>query len=103
MLGELTVSSPSRTYVAICIDTDDSRYFRRFALPKEVTNDAQTASWFFLNRIDSVAYIEGGVTAENFGNGSEVSQETSSMTGLVDNFGTKARNAIARFFRSTEG
>jgi hypothetical protein len=101
MLGEPTVSSPSRTYVAICVNTDYGRYFRRFALPTEVTNDAQAASWFFLNRIDSVACIEGVATTEDFDNVPEVSQGSSSMTGPVDNFGTKVRKAIARFLRPT--
>jgi hypothetical protein len=99
MLGELTVSSPSRTYVAICVNIDDGRYFRRFALPEEVANDAQTASWFFLNRIDSAACIEGVVTTEGFENAPDINRESSSMTGLVENFGSKVRNAIARFFR----
>jgi hypothetical protein len=101
MLGELTVSSPSRTYVAICVNNDDGRHFRRFALPEEVANDAQTASWFFLNRIDSAACIEGVVTTEGFENAPEVSRESSGMTGLVENFGINVRNTIARLFRPT--
>jgi hypothetical protein len=102
MLGELTVSSPSRTYVAICVNTNDGRSFRRFALPNEVANDAQTASWFFLNRIDSAACIEGVVTTEGFENAPEISKESSSMPGLVENFGINVRDAIARLFRPTE-
>jgi hypothetical protein len=68
MLGEPRVSSPSRTYVAICVNPDDGHYPRRFALPKEVANNAQAASWFFLNRIDSVACIKGVVATEDFVN-----------------------------------
>lgn len=101
MLGEPTVSSPSRTYVAICVNTDCGRYFRRFALPKEVSNDAQAASWFFLNRIDGVACIESVATTENFDDVPEVSRESISMTRTVDNFGARVRNAIARILRPT--
>jgi hypothetical protein len=101
MLGEPTVSSPSRTYVAICVNPDDGHYPRRFTLPKEVSNDAQAASWFFLNRIDSVATIKGVVPNEDFDKVPEVSRESSRITAPVDSVGTKVRNAIARFFRPT--
>ena len=101
MLGEPKVSSPSRTYVAICVNADDGHYPRRFALPKEVTNDAQAASWFFLNKIDSSACIKGVVATEDFVNLPEANRKSSGMTGLVDNFGTKFRSAVARLFRPT--
>jgi hypothetical protein len=99
MLGDLTLSSPSRTYVAICVNTDGGHSVRRFALPKEIANDAQAASWFFLNRIDSAAEIKGFSTTEDFGNAPEISQESSSTTGFADNFSTKVRNVIAGFLR----
>lgn len=81
------ISSPSRTYVAICNKTNfDGHYFRKFTLPtqEEVRknfkhfndhvrsvlladrNDAAFASWYFLNMLDLSACIEGVVSWENF-------------------------------------
>lgn len=61
--------SPSRTYVAQCFKLDyKGFYFRKFFLPEEYANDANTASWYFLNRIDFIACINGCITSEDFSN-----------------------------------
>jgi hypothetical protein len=69
------VSSPSRRYVAVCNKMNwDGHYFRSFTLPefdprdegRAYENNASVASWYFLNRLDGMACIEGCVTAEDF-------------------------------------
>lgn len=66
--------SPSRTYVAMCNKVNfDGYYFRKFNLPHQdprsgrfLTNDNQSASWYFLNRVDGVACIQGCIAFEDF-------------------------------------
>lgn len=77
---EVSIISPSRTYVAICNKSDwTGHYFKRFTLPDttlwfgEDRNNAQSASWYFLNALDGVACIEGVFTAEDFANVKDVS------------------------------
>lgn len=70
------IVSPSRTYVAICCKSDFSgHYFRKFTLPEVceelaaafiLDNNGETAQWFFLNRVDLVACIEGVFSFEDF-------------------------------------
>lgn len=92
MLAESTkVSSPSRTYVAVCNKGNfDGHYFRRFRLPESyqlrrsweskqvverpLVNNADIASWYFLNFLDPVACINGCVTHEDFQNCQDVSE-----------------------------
>lgn len=75
---ELQVS-PSRTYVALCFKSvqDGDRFlyagfrFRKFTLPEDAANsyarnDVRYASWYFLNCIDLVAYIDKVVTWEDY-------------------------------------
>lgn len=62
--------SPSRQYVAVC-SKEGGYYFRTFKLPdrigsSSVENDSETASWYFLNHLNSYACIEGCVTLEDF-------------------------------------
>jgi hypothetical protein len=74
-------SSPSRTYVAMCNNTNfDGYYFKKFVLPETnvqlwgdgpappLENSTRTATFYFLNWIDAVANIEGCMTAEDFAN-----------------------------------
>lgn len=61
-------SSPSRMYVAICIDADGSHYFKKFSLPEKEQNDSENASWYFLNRLNLTAAIVGVVTFEDYSN-----------------------------------
>ena len=65
--------SPSRTYVAMC-DTGnfDGYYFRQFVLPEVdpsssayLTNDVNTASWYFLNRVDFYSCVKEVFAAED--------------------------------------
>jgi hypothetical protein len=66
--------SPTRRYVAVCNKMNwDGHYFRSFALPEKdprngdkLLNDSDHASWFFLNRLDAFACIDGCVTEESF-------------------------------------
>ena len=59
--------SPSRTYVAMCVKPHhDGYYFRNFTLPEEEENSSEHASWYFLNRLDFVACIEGVFAYEDF-------------------------------------
>lgn len=72
--------SPSRRYVAMCSKMNfDGYYFKSFTLPEhdpqvggELENHSQVASWFFLNRLDLTACIEGCITEEHFKNVDEV-------------------------------
>lgn len=79
--------SPSRTYVAICNRTDFSgHYFRKFHLPRGylegfqnkdgsyqlgsythlMENSQSSATWYFLNVLNSVACIDGVYSWEDF-------------------------------------
>jgi hypothetical protein len=61
--------SPSRTYVALCYKTNfDGMYFRKFKLPDDEINNSMHASWYFLNRLNLTACIEGSVPFEDFNN-----------------------------------
>jgi len=71
------VVSPSRTYVALCIKTNfDGYYFRKFTLPEHdgnpkvnpYLNNAEQASWYFLNRLDLIACIAGVIPYEDYSN-----------------------------------
>ena len=73
--------SPSRTYVAQCFNHDfKGYYFRKFVLPERdgsgseclLSNEAETASWYFLNRIDFVACTNGCMTFEDYSDVKEV-------------------------------
>ena len=71
--GNTRVVSESRMYVAICISTNfDRYYFRIFRLPSKdgqgiaYDNNAERASWYFLNVIDFVACLGACVPLENF-------------------------------------
>ena len=68
MLGKSEeISSPSRTYVALCINGNfRGYYFRKFTLPADAKNNAVFASWYFLNRLDAVACIEGTMPYEDY-------------------------------------
>lgn len=67
--------SPSRTYVAICINADGSHYFRKFVLPEKEPNDSENASWYFLNRLNLTAAIVGVVTFEDYSDLTEEKKE----------------------------
>ena len=70
--------SPSRRYVAMCSKSNfDGYYFKSFTLPEQdpwamagqdvpLENTSSVASWYFLNRLDSVACIEGCMAEEDF-------------------------------------
>jgi len=61
--------SPSRTYVAICGNTDFlGYYFRKFKLPEKYKNTAETASWYFLNVLDGFSCVCGCVAFEDYSN-----------------------------------
>lgn len=65
------ISSPSRTYVAICNTSRfDGHYLRQFILPETHEslqpehNDTEVAAWFFMNHIDPVACVGKVITRE---------------------------------------
>jgi hypothetical protein len=70
--------SPSRRYVAMCSKSNFSGYyFKSFTLPEQdpwamagqdaaLENTSSVASWYFMNRLDPVACIEGCLTEEDF-------------------------------------
>lgn len=84
--------SPSRTYVAICCNTNfDGHYFRKFNLPTHfvegwetdgagtgtwaegsyshiLPNKASAASWYFLNKLNFVACILYAIPYEQYTN-----------------------------------
>ena len=73
MLLKSNVSSPTRQYVAQCVQPNfDGYYFRTFTLPQKdeygskLENSIATASWYFLNRLNFMACIEGVFPLENF-------------------------------------
>jgi len=70
--------SPSRWYVAICNKTNfDGYYFRKFYLPEKdegvspyqtpLTNNANIAAWYFLNRLNYEACLNSCCPLEDFG------------------------------------
>lgn len=80
---ENRVISPSRTYVVVCNKGGfDGHYMRKFWLPledpgldkngikagDELDNNATTAMWYFLNRLDTVACASMVMTWEDFQN-----------------------------------
>lgn len=75
--------SPSRRYVAMCSKQNfEGYYFKNFTLPEQdpwaaagqspLENHSQVASWYFLNRMDLTACIEGCMSEEDFKNFDEV-------------------------------
>jgi hypothetical protein len=67
--------SPSRTYVAMCNKADFSGfYFRKFTIPEE--HVGADPGWWFLNRVDFVACLEQVITAEDFQDLKDVSEES---------------------------
>jgi len=62
------VVSPSRTYIAICINLKGEHYLRQFYLPpgKGVPNDSNSAAWYFATYLDIEAYFIGCLTVENY-------------------------------------
>ena len=67
--------SPSRKYVAVCNRSNfDGFYMRKFDLPtcdpwntaKGLKNTSQDAEWFFLNRLDFTACIQGCIAYEDY-------------------------------------
>lgn len=68
--------SPSRTYVAMCNRSRfDGFYFKQFALPASYTegrtevpldNNATTAAWYFLNKLNWIACLERSLTVEDY-------------------------------------
>ena len=77
MSDKTKIISPSRTYIATCNKMNfNGHYFRKFVLPQEdpwlseeaLENNAETAAWYFLNRLNGEACIDGVFTAEDFAN-----------------------------------
>lgn len=83
----LKASSPTRTYVAICVKTNfDGYYFRKFVLPKGVlegfknadgsyqlgsysrlmANTSTNAVWYFLNELNHIAYVSDVCAWEDY-------------------------------------
>jgi len=69
------VVSPSETYVALCIKSNfNGYYFKKFALPKDpqqikylhMKNNAEWASWYFLNVLNFEACIAGIIPFEEY-------------------------------------
>jgi hypothetical protein len=65
--------SPSRRYVAICNTTNfDGHYCKLFSLPEVlpegIQNNTDHASWYFLNKVDFIACIQGVMTFEDYSN-----------------------------------
>lgn len=58
--------SPTRTYVAMCSRPNfDGYQLKKFVLPEKdgdmpLENDSQTASWYYLNRLDQFRCIPDG-------------------------------------------
>ena len=71
--------SESRTYLAMCSGTNFKGYrFKKFVLPETdsgisgelephiLVNDSNTASWYYLNRLDQFSCIDGCIAFEDF-------------------------------------
>lgn len=72
---EKRITSPTRTYVVVCNKGNfDGHYLRKFTLPfedhmspkDELENNAVTAMWWFMNRIDKMACASLVMTWEDF-------------------------------------
>lgn len=65
-------TSPSRRYVAMCSKSNfQGYYFKSFVLPekdgdRDLRNDTDMASWYFLNKLNLSACINGCMSEENF-------------------------------------
>lgn len=65
--------SQSRTYVAVCNKGSfDGYYFKKFTLSEDVENTSKFAAWYFLNKLDFFACIDGVITFEDYQNIREV-------------------------------
>jgi len=75
-------SSPSRTYVCMCV-ADDRLYFKRFVLPEgcmwerwsygaiklvKMPNDVVAARWWFMNKLDRQKEIKACMPIEDYQN-----------------------------------
>jgi hypothetical protein len=63
--------SQSRTYVAVCVCSSprfNGYYFRKFTLPEGEDNDSGYAAWYFLNKLNYTACIDGCYSFEDFQN-----------------------------------
>ena len=70
-----SITSPSRTYVAICNTNNfDGYYCKRFTLPENETNDTVRAAWYFLNRLDYQSCVEKVIPFEDYSDIQEVTQ-----------------------------
>lgn len=70
-----SVSSPTRHYVAICIDEKGEHYARSFYVPPRLDgsfNDSTNAVWYFTNKIEPNALVIGCLSFENYSNITEV-------------------------------
>jgi uncharacterized protein (DUF427 family) len=65
--------SPSRTYVALCTNSNFKGYhFKKFSLPEGFINDSRNAAWYFLNRLDLFSHIQGCLSFENYSDIEEI-------------------------------
>jgi len=69
------VFSPTRRYVAICINDRGEHYGRSFYLPSEVNNDSEFATWHFLRKVEPTTLVVGCMSFENYSNVTEVEEE----------------------------
>jgi hypothetical protein len=61
--------SPSRRYVAMCSKPGfEGYYFKKFELPSLFGNNTEMAAWYFLNKLDFYACIDGCITFEDYSN-----------------------------------
>lgn len=68
--------SPSRTYVAMCNNSNFVGFhFKKFVLPANYSNDSESASWYFLNHLDSFSCINGCFAIEDYNNLTDAKQD----------------------------
>lgn len=66
-MADKDITSETREYVAMCNKTNfNGYYFRQFNLPEGFKNNADMASWYFLNKVDLVSCIECVIPLEDY-------------------------------------
>jgi hypothetical protein len=65
-----TTTSPTRKYLAICLDENRKLSLRKFSIPElfdgsKLENDSSMATWYFANLLDVDATITGCIALED--------------------------------------
>ena len=75
MIDQEKIVSPSRTYVAMCNKTNSGGHcFHKFVLSARMTNNADSAYWYFVNWVSIFSHVESIIAFEDYQNLKECDQ-----------------------------